>query len=357
MIKTLKIGIVGLGFISDMHMTGYSKCPEVEVVAFCDLVLEKAQKASVKYGAPGAKLYTDYKKMISEEKLDAISLCTENNMHAEIAIAALNAGLHVFCEKPMAITGVEADAMVAAAKKNGKKLSVGYQMRFSHEAQLLHREVIADKLGKIYYAEATTLRRRGVPTWGVFLNKTKQGGGPLIDTGTHIVDLTLWLMNDYSPVVSAIGRTFDSLIPLGGFNNGGHWDINKFEVEDSAYGTVTLESGAMVVVKAAWACNMKEMDLNEALLFGVKGGAELENDRLTLNGESNDRLWNNVPAPLNSKDSVYDREIAAWVKCLVENTEPIVKCEEAAQVVKVLEAIYMSARNGGKAIVLKGGKV
>ena len=350
--KKLRIGIVGLGFISPMHLDGYAKCKEVEVVAFCDIVAEKAQKAAEKYGIPGARVYSDYKKMLSDEQLDAVSVCTENNMHAEIAIAALNSGRHVFCEKPMAITGVEADAMVAAAKKNGKKLSVGYQMRFSHEAQLLRREVMADRLGKIYYAEATTLRRRGVPTWGVFLNKTKQGGGPLIDIGTHIVDLTLWLMNDHSPVVSAIGRTYDHLIERGGFNNGGHWDIEKFEVEDSAYGTVTLASGATLVVKAAWACNMKEMNINEALLFGVKGGAELENDKLTLNGESNDRLWQHIPEPINSNESGYDREIAAWIKCLVDDTEPIVKCEEAAQVVKVLEAIYMSARNGGKAIVL-----
>jgi predicted dehydrogenase len=348
----LRVGMVGLGFISAVHLAGYAKCPEVELAAFCDIIPERARKAADEYGIPGAKVYTDYKKMLAEEKPDVVNVCTENNMHAEITVAALNAGAHVFCEKPMAVTGVEADAMVAAAKKNGRKLSVGYQLRFSNESQLLRSEVMNGKLGKIYYAEATTLRRRGVPTWGVFLNKAKQGGGPLIDIGTHIVDLTLWAMNDYSPVVSAIGRTFDDLIPLGGFNNGGHWDIGKFEVEDSAFGTVTLASGAMLVVKAAWAVNNKEMNLNETLLFGVNGGAELENDRLTFNGESNDRLWQYVPEPAPTKDSMYDREIAAWVKALVEGTEPVVKCEQAAQVVKVLEAIYVSARSGGKAVTL-----
>ncbi len=350
--QTLRIGMIGLGFISAMHLKGYSKCPDVEVVAFCDIIEERAQAAAAQYGAAGAKVYTDYKKMIAESKLDAVSVCTENNKHAEISIYALDAGLHVFCEKPMAVTGVEADAMVAAAKRNNRKLSVGYQLRFTPDAQLLRREVLADRLGKIYYAEATTLRRRGVPTWGVFLDKAKQGGGPLIDTGTHLVDLTLWLMNDHSPVVSAIGRTFDGLIPLGGFNNGGHWDIDKFEVEDSAYGTVTLQSGAMLVVKAAWACNIKQMNLNESLLMGIKGGASLENDRLTLNGESNDRLWQHTPEPLTLEDTPYDREIAAWVKAIVEDTEPVVRAEEAAQVVKVLESIYLSARSGGKAITL-----
>ena len=350
MSKSLKIGMVGLGFISTMHLDGYAKCPEVEVVAFCDIIVERAEKAAARCGAAGARVYSDYKKMFAEEKLDAVSVCTENCLHAEIAIAALDAGFHVFCEKPMAITGNEADAMVAAAKKNCRKLSVGYQLRFSHESQLLRKEVMSGRLGKIYYAEATTLRRRGVPTWGVFLNKAKQGGGPLIDTGTHIVDLTLWTMNDYSPIVSAIGRTYDELIPMGGFNNGGHWDIDRFEVEDSAFGTVTLASGAMIVVKAAWACNIKEMNINDTLLLGVNGGADLHNDSLTFNGESNDRLWLNTPEPMTTKDSMYDREIFAWIKCIVEDTEPVVKCEQAAQVVKVLEAIYTSARNGGKAI-------
>ena len=346
----LRVGIIGLGFISKMHLEGYAKRPEVEVVAFCDIIEERAQTAAQKYGAAGARVYTDYKQMITSERLDAVSVCTENNMHAEITIHALNSGLHVFCEKPMAITGAEADAMVAAAHRNNRKLSVGYQMRFSHESQLLRSEVVNGRLGKIYYAEATTLRRRGVPTWGVFLDKAKQGGGPLIDIGTHLVDLTLWTMNDYSPVVSAIGHTYDNLIPLGGFNNGGHWDIDRFEVEDSAFGTVTLASGATLIVKTAWACNINEMNINETLLLGVNGGADLRNDRLTFNGESNDRLWEYVPSPIESSESNYDREIAAWVKALVEDTEPIVRCEQAAQVVKVLEAIYLSARDGGKAV-------
>lgn len=185
---------------------------------------------------------------------------------------------------------------------------------------------------------------------GVFLDKDKQGGGPLIDIGTHIVDRTLWLMNDYSPVVSAVGNCYDNLIPLGGFNNGGHWDIEKFNVEDSAFGTVTLASGATLVVKASWAANVKEMDTNVSLLLGVKAGAELKNDVLTLNYESNNHLWHCESEPFRDNESAYNREIAAWVKAVREDSEPIVRCEQAAQVVKVLEAIYMSARNGGKAV-------
>ena len=348
--QKIRIGIIGCGFISPMHLEGYSKLPQVEVVAFCDLIQERAEAAVKKYGNANAKIYSDYKKMLAEEKLDVVSVCTENNKHCEITIAALESGAHVLCEKPMAITGKEADEMVAASKRTGKKLSVGYHLRFSNEAMLLKKEIANGKLGKIYYAEAGSLRRRGVPTWGVFLNKEKQGGGPLIDIGTHIVDRTLWLMNEYSPIVSAVGNVYDNLIPLGGFNRGGAWDIDSFEVEDSAFGTVTFESGATLLVKASWAANVKEVDTNLTLLLGVQGGAELKNEELTLNGESNNHLWQQKPEIFDDQESPYNREIAAWIRAVEQDEEPIVRCEQAAQVVKVLEAIYMSARNGGKAV-------
>jgi predicted dehydrogenase len=350
----LRVGMVGLGFISVVHMDGYKRCPEVELVAFCDIIEERAKAACLKYGTPDAKTYTSYLEMLKTEKLDAISVCTENNMHSAIAVAALDAGVHVFCEKPMTISSVEADAMVAAAKRNGKKLSVGYQLRFTENAQMLHDMVVNGDLGKIYYAEAKAMRRRGVPTWGVFLNMGKQGGGPLIDIGTHLVDFTLWLMNDYSPVVSAVGNLNSDLIPLGGYNDGGPWDIGKFEVEDGAFGMVTLQSGATLLVNATWAVNMKEPGRDGAILYGVKGGAELMQGLLTLNGEHHGRLWESTPRPVRDSSALspYDKEIAWWVDCLVHDTEPKVKPEEAAQVVKVLEAIYRSARNGGKAVTL-----
>lgn len=172
--KTLKVGVIGCGFISPMHLGGYSKINNVKIVALCDIIEEKAMEKKSKYGDADTKIFTDYKKMLKEVDFDIVSVCTENCLHAEISIDALNAGANVFCEKPMAITGKEADAMVEAAKKNNRKLSVGYQLRFQNEAMLLRHEVVSDKLGKIYYAEATALRRRGVPNWGVFLNKQKQ---------------------------------------------------------------------------------------------------------------------------------------------------------------------------------------
>lgn len=355
MSEILRAAVIGCGYISPVHLRGYKRLPNVKIAAVCDLIEERAVQAKEKFGDEDTKVYTDYQAMLWEVKPDIVSVCTENCRHAELTIAALDAGAHVFCEKPMAISSAEADAMIAAAERNHKKLSVGYQLRYQRETMLLKKEMEAGKLGQVYYAEASTIRRRGVPTWGVFLNKAKQGGGPLIDIGTHIVDRTLWLMNDYSPIVSAVGNIYDKLIPLGGFNNGGHWDIDKFEVEDGAFGTVTLQSGATLVVKATWAANVKEMETNTSLLLGVNAGAELKNDQLVLNGEENDHLWQYQPEPFpqNEEETPYDREIAAWVNAIVTDTEPIVTCYQAAQVVRVLEAIYMSARNGGRAVTFE----
>lgn len=348
--RKLKVGIIGVGFISRMHLEGYQKLDEVETCAFCDIIPERAEQGAEKYGCPGARVYTDYKKMLAEERLDIVSVCTENNMHAEISIAAMEAGCHVLCEKPMAITSAEADAMVEASRRTGRKLSVGYQLRFLEDALYLKKEIDKGRLGRVYYAEAEAIRRRGVPTWGVFLDKEKQGGGPLIDIGTHVVDLALWLMDDYSPVVSAICSTYDKLIPKGGYNSGGHWDIDSFEVEDSAFGLVTLKSGATLVVKASWALNVKGNGRNGTLLCGVDGGAELNfgENTLVINGEAHDRLWESSPtaASASKKGSPYDREIEAWVDAIIHDKEPVVKCEQAAQVVYILEALYRSAKLG-----------
>ncbi len=351
----LRVGVIGLGYISAVHLKGYQRCPNVRLTAFCDLIPERADAARRQYGVPEAEIYTDYREMLANESLDAVSICTENNQHAPIALAALASGAHVFCEKPMAITSAEADAMVAAAERYHRKLSVGYQLRFSSHAGELHERIARGELGQIYYAEAKAMRRRGVPTWGVFLNRAKQGGGPLIDIGTHLVDFTLWLMNDYSPVVSALGNLDDRLIPLGGYNDGGPWDIKHFEVEDGAFGLVTLESGATLLINATWAVNMKEKGRDGAILYGVKGGAELMDGQLTLNGEQHGHLWESVSKPEKDRSglSEYDKEIMAWVDCLLQDKEPMVKAREAAQVVRILEMLYQSARSGGRAMTAK----
>ncbi|HIY58578.1 MAG TPA: Gfo/Idh/MocA family oxidoreductase, partial [Candidatus Tetragenococcus pullicola] len=187
----VKIGIIGCGGIANgKHLPALQQVEEVEMVAFCDIIKERAEKASTEYGVAHAGVYEDYQEMLKEEELDVVHVLTPNNKHAEITVAALEAGNHVMCEKPMAKTTEEAKTMIDAAKKTGKKLTIGYQNRFRTDSQYLHEVCQEGELGDIYSAKAHAIRRRAVPTWGVFLDEQAQGGGPLIDIGTHALDLT-----------------------------------------------------------------------------------------------------------------------------------------------------------------------
>ena len=191
MAKLIKVGIIGCGGIANgKHMPALKAVKDCEMVAFCDIIPERAEKACAKYGAEGAKVYVDYKELLKDGSIDVVHVCTPNRSHSFITVDALEAGKHVMCEKPMAINSEEAKKMLDAHKRTGKMLSIGYQSRFRDDSQYMKQEVEDGTLGDIYYARATALRRRKVPTWGVFLNEYEQGGGPLIDIGTHALDLT-----------------------------------------------------------------------------------------------------------------------------------------------------------------------
>lgn len=341
--RKTRVGIIGVGGIArGAHIPGYQKLPDVELVAFCDIIPERAKQGVEEFGAPGAKAYEDYRELLARDDIDAVSVCTPNAVHAEITIAALDAGKHVICEKPMAIRPEEAWAMVEAAKRNDRILTIGYQSRFGDDAQLLKSMIEDGVLGEVYYARALALRRRGVPTWGVFLDKDKQGGGPLIDIGTHALDLTLWLMGPgIGRPVWALGATFRKLADRPGYNLWGPWDPAKFQVEDSGFGLITFESGAVVSVETSWALNIRESPFG-TIIAGTRAGAELVDGQLRVNTDERGRLVDQTFNPGRS-DSLHHREIAHFVECVREGKEPLVKPEEAAVVVQILDAIYRSA--------------
>ena len=191
----VRVGIIGCGGIANgKHLPSLHKLKNVALVAFCDIVLERAEKAKAKYGTPDAMVTPDYRVLLDDPTIDVVHVLTPNRWHSEITVAALEAGKHVMCEKPMAINSLEAKKMLDAAERCGKKLSIGYQSRHRPDSLYLKKEVEDGTFGDIYYAKATAIRRRAVPTWGVFLDEYAQGGGPLIDIGTHALDLTLWML-------------------------------------------------------------------------------------------------------------------------------------------------------------------
>lgn len=202
----LQVAVIGCGGIANQkHFPALkSQADKCEMVAFCDIQLERAEKAAKEYGTPDAKAYSDYNELLKDESIDVVHVCTPNAAHCPITVAAFEAGKHVMCEKPMAATTENAEKMMAAWKKSGKKFTIGYQNRFRTDAQMLKRACEEGKLGDIYFAKAHAVRCRAVPTWGAFPDKSKQGGGPLIDIGTHALDITLWCMDNYKPATVTV---------------------------------------------------------------------------------------------------------------------------------------------------------
>jgi len=352
--KKLRVGIVGCGGIANgKHMPSLAKIKEVEMVAFCDIVESKARDAAAKYGTPDSLICTDYKEIAADPSIDVVHVCTPNKSHANITIDMLNAGKHVMCEKPMAKTAEDARKMLEAAKRTGKKLSIGYQGRHTPESQYLHKICRRGDLGEIYFAKAHAIRRRAVPTWGVFLNEDEQGGGPLIDIGTHALDLTLWMMGNYKPRI-VMGTSYHKLgSKKNAANAWGPWDPEKFTVEDSAFGFIVMEDGATIILESSWALNTLQVGEAKTTLCGTEGGADMW-DGLRINGEEFGAMYTKIPelkaggvAFYDGKaESSSDREARLWIEAILNDTEPVVKPEQALVVTEILEAIYTSSKTG-----------
>ena len=344
----LRIAIIGCGGIANgKHMPSLkANADRAEMVAFCDLIPERAEKAAKEYGIADAKCFTDYKEMLADEslKIDVVHVCTPNVSHCPITVAAFEAGKHVMCEKPMAQNTADAQKMLDAWKASGKKFTIGYQNRFRSDTQALHASCEAGELGEIYFAKAHALRRRAVPTWGVFLNKELQGGGPLIDIGTHA-----------GQVFCKLGR--DPHSPEG--NVFGPWDPETYEVEDSAFGLIKMKNGATVFLESSWALNVLKSIEASTTLCGTKAGAEIhhggsfEKDELIYNSAEHGLLMEKMISPGIHIDYFRGgpaaeavREQDQWLNAIINDTDPLVKPEQAFVVTQILEAIYKSAQTG-----------
>lgn len=359
----LKIGIIGCGGIANQkHLPSLAQLnDECEMVAFCDIVAERAEKAAKEYGVEGAKVYSDYNELLKDHTIDIVHILTPNVMHCPIAVASFEAGKHVMCEKPMAHTTEAAEKMMEAWKKSGKKFTIAYQNRFREEVQSLYKSCKNKELGDVYFAKAHAVRRRAVPTWGVFPDKSQQGGGPLIDIGTHALDLTLWMMDNYKPV-SVTGSVFHKLGHLPEATEGnmfGPWDPETFEVEDSAFGYIKMENGATIFLESSWALNVVESKEAAMTLCGTQAGAQIN---AGMSYKTNELIYNTARNGLLTEEknsaagniAYFDGgsnapgflEAKQWLDAIKNDKHPLVKPEEAFVVTKILDAIYKSAETG-----------
>lgn len=340
----LRYGLIGAGGNAEKkHIHGYLNLPGVEVVAICDVVLDKAATMAKKYGV--ASVYTDYKKMIRQERLDIVSIVTPNFLHSEITEYALSQGVHVHCEKPLCISVNEARNILAAERASGKKVMIGLNNRFTNETVFLKRWIDDGKLGDIYSAKAGWIRRSGIPgrgTW--FTNKNQAGGGVMIDLGAHYLDLALYLMGKPEPshISGAIHQNF---VHTTARNRNGYKGIEDglFDVEDTANGLLSLCNGSTVAFDFSWASNI-EQDRFYIELLGTKGGASLTNGELKLFGEYSDVCLDIVPKLNLNPNLQMVNEFQHFYDYIVqEGQELIAPAEDGLYFAEIMDAFYVSA--------------
>ena len=348
----IKIGIIGTGSISSVHIQGYKALENVELYAACDLDEQKVKKVAE---ANNIKhVFTDYNEMLKLEELDAVSVCTWNSQHAPAAIAALKAGKHVLCEKPMAMNTKEAKEMEKAAKEAGKLLMIGFVRRYGNDCRILKDFIDNGMMGDIYYSKATYLRRAGYPG-GWFGDSKRSGGGPLIDLGVHVIDLVRYLMGK-PKAVAVTGVTFNKLgsrlnvKDRGGYTSSDKSKGNIFDVEDLAVALIKFDNGAVLTVETSFSLNTKA-DSGNIELFGTKAGAKLD-PKLEFYSEQNNYLVDVTPAHNTalSFQGLFEGEIAHFVDCIANGTDCISPAEDGVELMKIIDGIYESARTGREVV-------
>lgn len=344
----IRIGIVGVGSISESHLGAYKNNPHARIVAICDLNAERAKQAAEKYGAE--RIFTDYEQMFSSGAIDAVSVCTWNNTHERIAVAALRAGLDVLLEKPLCVDMASAHRIQQAVKETGRKLLVGYVRRYDNNARLVKQFVDSGEFGKLYYSRVSSIRRIGNPG-GWFADKERSGGGPVIDIGVHVVDLCWYLMG--RPKVQSIyANTF---YRLGNRSNVKHmaayraadYDASRNSVEDMGIAIIKFEGGASLMLEASFTLHAKE-NKTTIDLFGDKGSVEVDPALLFVT-EKHDTILNCSPQTTNPGfhlDTAFQNEIDHFIDCARGEAQPISPVEDGVAVMEMLLGIYESADKG-----------
>lgn len=345
--KKLRVGIIGVG-IGQAHIGGYSKATGAEVVALCDLNTERAQQVQKDTGLENAQIFNDHQKMLSEFELDAVSVCLPNKLHAPIAIDALNAGKHVLCEKPLAMSAAEGQQIADAAAKAGKNCMVGQVNRFRADSQYLKKQILAGELGNVYYAHAGWLRKRGIPGYGGwFTTKELSGGGPLIDIGVHMLDIAWWLCGSPKPV-AVTGATYAEFGPhkrgLGGW--GTHNLEGTFNVEDLAVGLIRFENGLTINLEVSWALNNRK-ERQWCQIFGNQGGAEWGEVAVV---KENEGIMSTLTPELPNADP-WQGQIQHFIDSIKNGTTPDPDVNQGVQMMKMLDGIYQSAQTGREVVI------
>lgn len=350
----LKIAIIGNGGICrGSHIKNYCEDDRVDLVAFCDIIEERAAALRDEF-YPDATVYTDYKELLKDTSIDAVDICTPNYLHSIIAVDAFKAGKHVLCEKPDAIDVTEVLKMKDAADEAGKVLMVIRNNRFVNASQYAKKFIEDGRMGEIYCGRCGWQRRRGIPgKGGWFTTKEQSGGGPLIDLGVHMIDLAVWLMGNPTPIaVSANTYTKFADNDTSDSENSKFGDANSegtFDVEDLAMGMIRFDNGAVLQIEFSWASNIKTEN-RFVELRGTKAGLKWKDNEVEFFTEEDGQLLDIIPTG-NIDTNGHKKNIRNFIDVITEGAEPVFKPSQGVDMIKILCAIYESAKIG-KEVVL-----
>jgi len=343
----LKVGIIGVGGIAGTHIPGWLASEDAELVAGSDVSQEVLDTWGKKHGIQ--KLYRDPNDLFADPDIDIVDVCTPNNYHAPLSIAALNAGKHVICEKPLAPTPDQVKAMIAARDKSGKLLMCAQSSRFAGASLAMKAEVDKGVLGDVYHARCWMLRRSGVPGRPGFIMKQHSGGGPCIDIGVHVLDLTLWLMGNPKPIaVTGVARAELAHQP-GAFSNMGRSGgeiSDAFDVEDFAAAFVRFENGATLVLETSWMLHHGQDSDRQIWLYGTKGGAHFPKCEFYYSDNQQKQHYNYTLQNTADRMKGHALECVEFARAVAQGKPSPVPAEQSLQVMAILDGIYRSQESG-----------
>ena len=348
MSENLRLGIIGNGQIGTMHVKKWQDVPGVELVALCDIIPERAEKLSAEYDVP--KTFKWFRELLAMDEIDAVDVCLHNNKHAPVSIAAMEAGKHVYCEKPMAGAYVDAKAMLDASAKTGQMLSIQLGTLFAKETRAAKRLIDDGHLGKCYYAKSSYYRRRGRPFvdgYGAefFVQKDVAGGGAFYDMGVYHIAQILYLLGN--PEVGTISGATHQEIDMYEHRR----QEGKYSVEELGIGLVRLEGGVTFFIEEAWAVHLGGTDGSK--IAGNKGGvslapfafhttlSDMELDAAFDLGGAETRLGRVFPETLCYRSAQHH-----WAAALRGEVELLPTKEIALKTMLISEGVYLSQRLG-----------
>jgi predicted dehydrogenase len=339
--KPLKVGLIGCGgIVTGAHLKpGWLVVPDVELVAACDINATLATKLATDFKIPN--VFTDFRELLKMEEIDVVDICTPNKVHTPAVIAALEAGKHVLCEKPLAVSVDEVLAIREALRKTDRLLMTAQHFRFSEASVAIKAWVDTGALGEVYHTRVNATRRNWLPPSPGFIDPKLSGGGPCMDIGVHALDTALWLMNFPKPV-RVSGRAHTNFAKGFDMPGGwGEWDRTLFGVEDFASGYVHFDNGSTMVIEASWLQHQEKEEIN-ATLQGKKSSMRWPTGH--FHTVVNRTLVDGVVLPHAGRQVAHTEEILAFADAIRNGKPSPVPIDQTLDVIAILEAIMRSSK-------------